>query len=168
MKHGSWIYLMWWKLFFHSFFIRPCLGFHSWYWMLKVHCLAVSIKPSKSERRCWLLVQNVTFKWAETWNIESVSIYKILREITSFHAILWMCTFVLFHCSKIDFLRLSHHAASAGKAGSACCHGAAWMLCPDKHCPVTLGSERCCCLDRPANMQTRVRVSTSVWVFLPP
>lgn len=54
------------------------------------------------------------------------------------------------------------------ETGSACCHGAAWMLCSDKHCPVTLGKARCYCLDRPANMQTRVRVSESVHVFLHP
>lgn len=86
----------------------------------------------------------------------------------------YQCTCLCFcsaphPCSKIDFFRLSHHTVSAAReAGSACCHGTAWMLCSDKQCSVTLGKERCYCLDCPANVQTRVRVSASVQLFLPP
>lgn len=49
------------------------------------------------------------------------------------------------------------------EAGSACCHGAVWVLCSDKHCPVTLGRERCCCLDR-LRMCRRACVHACVWI----
>lgn len=50
------------------------------------------------------------------------------------------------------------------EAGSACFPGLAWASCSDKHCPVTLGRERWFCLGRPANAQTRVRVSACLCV----
>lgn len=92
--------------------------------------------------------------------------------ITLFYAITPM-NFVNVHvCVLLCFAPLQQNwfpqIVSSQDAGSACCHGAAWMLCSDKHCPVTLGKERCCCLDHPPNMQTRVRVSAFVQLFLPP
>lgn len=57
---------------------------------------------------------------------------------------------------------------SKHKGGNACCHSAAWILCSDKHWPLTLGRKHYGCLDQPADVQTRVHVSLSPKALLPP
>lgn len=56
-------------------------------------------------------------------------------NLMNVHVVALLCTI----CSRSSFPRLSLHTQ---EAGSACCHGAASVLCSDKHRPVTLGSER--------------------------
>ncbi len=118
MKHGCWIHLMWWKLFFPQFLYQTVFVLSSLILNMEksivllcqsgqsfctytVHLCKHYIAPSFL---CVLSVQIC---------VELPNYFSSCYYTHAFCACLCFCS-ALHRCSKIDFLRLSHHTVRAG------------------------------------------------------